>query len=151
RFETIIYPEVGPAIAQASAEGRVEGFYVGLELWGDNLLTGCGPGLWRPATGRELESHNLYGQIVGEMGTIGAVTFLALMLCSWFSVRKSRKAYSRACWHRDSIYYLAVAIQIAFLLMLVEGAFGHSLFRYNWLWFGSFLMLAGQYVDRRAA
>src|SRR5262249_11681298 len=65
RFETIIYPEVGPANAQASAESRLEGLVVGLELWGQNPLTGCGPGAWRPASGRMLESHNLYGQVLG--------------------------------------------------------------------------------------
>ena len=68
RFYTLIDPSVGPANAQESADGRSEGFWVGLDLWRSYPMTGCGPGAWIPATGRKIESHNLYGQVPGEMG-----------------------------------------------------------------------------------
>ena len=34
-------------------------------------LTGCGPGVWRPATGSGLEAHNLYGLLMDEAGWLG--------------------------------------------------------------------------------
>src|SRR5262249_30510941 len=71
RFETIVNPEVGPANAQTSAEGRIEGLRTGAKLWQSNPFTGCGPGAWRPASGSKIESHNLYGQIIGELGSVG--------------------------------------------------------------------------------
>src|SRR5262249_29939070 len=40
RFETIVNPDVGPLNARVSAEGRFEGLWLGLELWGQNPLTG---------------------------------------------------------------------------------------------------------------
>lgn len=70
RFETIINPKVGPANAQVSAEGRLEGLRLGAELWSQYPLTGCGPGAWKISSGSKLEAHNLYGQVIGEMGTL---------------------------------------------------------------------------------
>ena len=67
RFETIIYPEVGPANAQESGQGRIDGFLMGMKLWGRYPVSGVGPGAWRPATGSAIESHNLYGQLAGEL------------------------------------------------------------------------------------
>src|SRR5207248_330446 len=75
RFETIVNPEVGPKNAQESGEGRVEGLFMGFDLWAASPLTGVGPGAWRPATRSTIESHNLYGQLVGETGTLGLVAF----------------------------------------------------------------------------
>ena len=37
-------PSVGPANAQESGQGRVEGFFTGLKLWSEFPATGCGPG-----------------------------------------------------------------------------------------------------------
>ena len=54
RFETIVNPEVGPANAQESGEGRIYGFLLGMELWARYPATGCGPGAFRPATLRAL-------------------------------------------------------------------------------------------------
>ena len=53
RFETIVNPEAGPQTAQDSGHGRIEGLVLGLKTWGDNPITGVGPGAWRPATGRD--------------------------------------------------------------------------------------------------
>ena len=71
RFETIINPEVGPENARTSGEGRIYGLTMGLELWLRNPIAGVGPGAWKPATGQEIESHSLYGQLGGVHGTLG--------------------------------------------------------------------------------
>jgi hypothetical protein len=150
RFETIIHPEVGPANAIESGQDRVEGLFTGLELFAKDPITGCGPGAWRPATGRPIESHNLLGQLLGEMGTLGAVTFAAVLLGFWGNLRGLRKAYRRHPeWGHDFLYHVAGAIALAVLLLLFEGAFGHNLFRYTWLWYGGFLIIARHCVAQR--
>src|SRR5262249_32728438 len=68
RFLTLIDPSYGPHNAQESAEGRLTGFFDGLELWNRNLLAGVGPGAFALATGRGFNSHNVYGQVTGELG-----------------------------------------------------------------------------------
>jgi O-antigen ligase len=150
RFETIVNPEVGPANAQVSAQGRLEGFWKGLDLWADYPITGCGPGAWRMAAQVKLESHNLYGQLVGEMGLLGALAFAAVLGGFWWNARRIRR--SLGDWPpdgRDFLAMLARAISIAVVLLLLEGNFGHNLYRFTWLWYGGFLLIAAYCVRQR--
>jgi O-antigen ligase len=150
RFETIVNPDAGPANAKASGESRLEGLYTGLELWAKNPLTGIGPGAWRPATRSELESHNLFGQLLGEMGSFGAVAFIGVLLAFWMNLRRVKKAYrSHPEWGEDFVLWAARAVGFGVFLMLFEGNFGHNLFRHNWLWYGGFLIVAEHCVARR--
>jgi hypothetical protein len=150
RFETIIHPEVGPKSAVASGYDRLQGLKTGLELWGKYPATGCGPGVWRPATELLVESHNLYGQTVGELGTLGALAFGGILLGFWLNLRGVRRAYvQHPEWGRDFAYYVASAVGWAVFLLLFEGNFSHNLFRYAWLWYGGFLVIARHCVRER--
>jgi hypothetical protein len=40
---------------------------------------------------------------------------------------------------------------VAVFLLLFMGNFGHNLFRFNWLWFGGFLIIARHCIAQRAA
>ena len=152
RFETIIHPEVGPVIAQKSAEDRIEGLRVGWRLFEKSPISGCGPGAWRPATGRKLESHNLYGQLLGEMGSVGAVAFAAILFCFWMNLRGVRRlCREHPQGGQDFLARLSQAVGMAVLLLLFEGNFGHNLFRFSWLWYGGFLIVARHCVQQRLA
>ena len=150
RFETIINPEVGPANARVSGDARLVGLQLGAELWQANPLTGIGPGAWRPATGRVLESHNLYGQVMGEMGALGVATFAGILLAYAWNFWKIRAAYRRHPeWGSDFVSGCSGAIGLAVFLLLLTGNFGHNLFRYHWVWYGAFLTIAHGCVVRR--
>ncbi len=152
RFETIIDPEVGPANARESGEGRIQGLILGWQQWLNNPLTGIGPGAWRPANRTQLESHNLYGQLLGETGTLGALAFLAILASFWVNLRaigRVRKAVP--AWRNDLIFTLPSAIGVAVVLLLFMGNFGHNLFRFTWLWYGGFLIIARYCVAKRVA
>lgn len=152
RFETIINPAVGPANARESGEGRYHGFVMGFELWANSPLTGVGPGAWRPATNSKIESHNLYGQLVGETGALGAASFVMLLLCFWANLRMIRRIRREVpAWQNDLVFTLPAAIGLAVFLLLFMGNFGHNLFRFTWLWYGGFLVIARHCVARRLA
>jgi hypothetical protein len=156
RFETIIYPESGPANALTSAQGRIQGLVNGLTLWQQNPLSGCGPGAWRPATQGDIESHNLYGQVLGETGTLGAIGFALMLWAFWVDVRWVGRVRSPSAGGRDDfLKALAGAIGISVLLLLFEGNFSHNLFRYTWVWYAGFLVsarsCAGQRLRRQPA
>jgi O-antigen ligase len=150
RFETIVDSSVGPENARESGEGRIVGLFVGLELWASNPLTGCGPGAWRPATGSHIESHSLPGQLLGEMGTLGAISFAALLVGYWINCRRIRRlARLKRFAPDDFLVQLARGIGTGVVLMLFLGIFGHNLFRHNWLWYGAFLIVAVDCARRR--
>ncbi|MCS6866594.1 MAG: O-antigen ligase family protein [Gemmataceae bacterium] len=152
RFETIINPEVGPANAQESGEGRIQGLILGWQQWLNNPLTGIGPGAWRPANNTKLESHNLYGQLLGETGTLGALAFLAMLAsfqANLRAIRRVRRAVPQ--WQNDLVFTLPTAIGGAVILLLFMGNFGHNLFRFTWLWYGGFLIIARHCVAQRVA
>jgi O-antigen ligase len=150
RFETIVNPDVGPENARVSGEGRLEGLTKGMELIQQFPATGIGPGSWRPATGSKLESHNLIGQVCGEMGMPGVLTFGSILVCFAINVWRMRKAKRRDPAGAYSFeHHVAAAVSMSVLLLLFEGNFGHNLFRHNWLWFGGFLILALHVVRHR--
>jgi len=143
RFETIINPEVGPKNAQVSGQGRLDGLVKGGELWERFPISGCGPGVWRTATGSTIESHSLYGQLIGETGSIGAIAFVVLVAVFVLGIRHLRRR-TRDIDTPDGqfLFHLTTALAVALVLLLVEGVFGHNLFRFNWLWYSGFLVIA---------
>ena len=152
RFLTIVDPSVGPKNAQESGQGRIEGFFTGLALWQAYPLTGVGPGAWRPATGSKLESHNLYGQILGELGTAGLFAFVCLLAAFRSNIRRLRRLGQEYPFLQDWLpLTLARAIGMAVLLLLLLGLFGHNLYRYTWLWYAGFLILARHVAEHYLA
>lgn len=151
RFETIVNPDVGPENAKVSGEGRIHGLIMGMELWGSHPLAGVGPGAWRNATGQEIESHSLPGQLAGELGTIGVVTFFGILGCfgwNYWQCRKLLKEHPPG--ERDLTARLPGAVMMAVFLLLFMGMFGHNLFRFTWLWYGGFLIIARHCLSVRA-
>lgn len=144
RFTTIIDPSVGPENARESGRGRIEGFFIGCDLWTRFPITGVGPGAWLPASGRTIESHNLYGQLLGELGTIGVASFGLMVLALYRGIRKLlRVIRETACDPRsEPLFHLGHAIAIATMLLLFEGLFGHNLYRYNFVWGCAFTSVA---------
>ncbi len=152
RFETIVNPEVRTKSDTESGEGRWRGLVMGVQQWANSPLTGIGPGAWRPANNTKIESHNLYGQLLGETGTLGAVAFGMLMLCFWANLRLIHRIRREVpAWQNDLVFTLPAAIGVAVLLLLFMGNFGHNLFRFTWLWYGGFLVIARHCVARRLA
>jgi hypothetical protein len=63
-----------------------------------------------------------------------------------------RRAYrEHPEWDRDFLYHVAGAVGLAVFLLLFEGCAGHNLFRYSWLWYGGFLVIARHCVRQRQA
>ncbi len=152
RFETIINPDVGPANAKESGEGRIEGLLNGFSLWSRSPLSGVGPGAWRPATGSGVESHNLYGQILGELGSLGALAFGAVIGCfAWNLYRCRAIRKEMPAQPNDLLVQIPGAVGLSVFLLLFMGNFGHNLFRFTWLWYGGFLIIARHCLELRLA
>src|SRR5262249_7862393 len=91
RFLTLIDPSRGPRNAQESAEGRLAGIALGLELFSQSPLLGIGPGGFPFATRTGYNPHNLYAQLLSETGLVGAVAFGSLLWCFFRNWRETRR------------------------------------------------------------
>jgi O-antigen ligase len=152
RYLTLIDSSYGPKNAQESAKGRMDGFMFGIEAWEKSPLLGHGPRGFDFATGRLGGAHNLYGQVLSEMGALGALALAALVLCyalNWLEVwRVYRSDPNRP---RGLAFHVSRAIGLDIVLMLMLGWGGHSLYRFHWQWFAVFQAIAVHCIRNRSA
>lgn len=95
RFLSTFGGEYAALGAQASAEGRTQGFLRGLELYKSYPLVGVGPHnfpLTWPGMVEGPNAHNVYGQLLSELGTAGLLSFGLLL---WLLYRQNRSIVVR--------------------------------------------------------
>jgi O-antigen ligase len=91
--------------AISSAEGRMEGFKHGWYLFTNNPLTGIGPGNFPLSWPIAKNAHNLFGQVLGELGLLGALSFALLVLMILFKNKRIIKPYKAI--HKSEVNYRA--------------------------------------------
>lgn len=149
RYLTLIDSSYGPKNAAESAKGRMDGLTYGYQAWGQSPLLGNGPRAFDFATGRMGGAHNLYGQVISEMGTVGALLLAALVVCfalNWLEVRRIYREHPEL--PRGFSFQVSKAVGLVIVLMLLLGWSGHTLYRYNWQWFAAFQAIAVHCVRR---
>ncbi len=140
--------------ANESARGRIDGFFDGWKNWANSPIWGVGPECHGLATGRGLLSHCLYGQIPGELGSLGILAMLSLLACFALNHRQivqDMKFLKRHGREKDGKYlYLAsMGIMISIILLLVFGLGGHNGYRYNWVWCAAFQATATSLMSEK--
>jgi len=152
RYMTIIDPSVGPANAEESAEGRINGLVYGFEAWQRSPLLGFGPGGFKFAEDQPIGTHNIIGQTISETGAAGAAAFLFLLACFWLNGREARRLRRENPELRKTFASQVVrSVGLILVLLLFHGQAGHNLFRYYWVWFGAFQAIGLHCLRQRAA
>lgn len=93
RFYSIIDPSVSTQNAQQSAESRIEHLRDGLRLYSEHPFWGIGLNNYRYHNSAGLQLHNLYGELLGETGTIGTLSFILLV----FFIFKTTSLNKKLC------------------------------------------------------
>lgn len=161
--------EHAQATADASARGRIEGLILGYRTFLRYPALGIGPGNFKYAWGEDagafqgMSAHNLYGQLLGELGGGGAVAFAAIVLLTFRChnrIRRRAKPLLRGEGpeidprRRTTLLFLrntSVASMQALVLLLFNGNFGHNLFRFNYLWLAAFAVISLDLMNRSPA
>jgi O-antigen ligase len=151
RFLTLVDSKRGPENAKESADFRSHALVDGARLWEQSPATGFGPGSFGKAAGHGWQAHNLYAQTIGEMGTLGAVTFLGVLAAFALNAWEMRVVCGGDPRLSESFdCRVSRAVSLAIILLLILGFGGHNLYRYNWMWFGAFQAVALKSVKDRA-
>jgi O-antigen ligase len=152
RLKTVWDPKAGPVNAQASAEGRIQGYKAGIAMFMDSPLVGIGIGnfiKYRVEKFRQepLNAHNLVGQVLGETGVLGMIAFLLVVLITIKNTRLARKmSLGNPSQENNTYSQLAFAIRDSVLILFFTGLFGHNLYRFNWLWLAAFSVHLDRFV-----
>ena len=142
RFVTIVNPDAGPLSAKESADGRIMGLIHGLELWQRFPLTGAGPDAFILGSGQSLQAHNLYGQTAGELGTLGVLALAAVLAAFAWNARQARRLRAVPGMVPGFLHQVVNGVSLSVLLLLLLGCGGHNLYRFTWLWYGAFEIIA---------
>jgi O-antigen ligase len=161
RLRTLWNSEAGPENARLSAEGRVYGLLAGVQMFEDSPVTGVGIGNFLEYRVQVLDgvpkiAHSLPGELLGEVGLIGALAFVLFVGTTWSNSRQvERMLAAESDATSRTLSGLAVACRNVLILMLFEGLALHNAFRFNWLWVAAFcaltLVFARQHLHSKDA
>lgn len=123
-------------IDSGSTEGRLTGLTHGIGMLQRGNLLGVGPGCYLIARAKyfsyRMESHNIYGQVMGDLGIPG------LIVCFFFIRELFRglrfvKQQSKGI-HKDTdlLYYLMIGMQVSLITRLVVSMASHGLYYFYW-------------------
>jgi putative inorganic carbon (HCO3(-)) transporter len=124
-----------------SAKGRLDAWVDGMFLFAAKPISGVGAGAFAWARvekfGRYLMPHNMYVQILAELGLIGAIAY-ALFLSDIFRTnRRISAGVSARGFPEGLLEPLSLAIITSCYSMLITGVFAHSAYRYCWFFFAA--------------
>ena len=154
RFTTI-YKKGIEKSADGAAAGRIYTLKKGIELFKDNPALGVGPGNF-PLALEEigstfvLNSHNIYGTLLGETGTLGTFAFFLMVGSIFFSCKQISKSASLLPVSDGAfLNILSNACNQTLILLLVNGLFGSNLYRYTWLLIAAITVLSYNFVKEK--
>ena len=141
RIRSIWDKDAGPENAHESTDGRRLGFNAGLEMFLRAPLTGIGAGgknfveyRKNRLDGVPEQAHNLYAEVLGELGLGGALFFIGLVASNLCSCLKVRQHYHLSEMANSFCSELSRAIIVSVVLLLIFGLAGHNFYRPLWLW-----------------
>jgi hypothetical protein len=155
RFTSIVhYSELDDGTGAAeSAQGRIKGLKVGFEILLTRPLTGVGIGCFNVYNyeyhGSWLQSHNMLGQLVGELGLLGLIAFGYFIYKLASNVRFIRSTLKRNNMQNDFNFQMATAVMISVALLFFLGLFANNLYRFNWYLVTCFTAIMVKLVEYR--
>jgi hypothetical protein len=152
RYLTLVDPSRGPSDAAASAGNlRFGGFAGALPLFAERPLLGCGPNNYRLASGMPTMPHNLYGQLLAELGVAGAITFFLMLVGVAQNALDARRIVRTTMTADDLLpWHTVLAASASFLLLAIMAWGFNFLFWHVWLWFGGFQVVALRLLSEHA-
>ena len=137
-----------------SASDRILGLKHGFMMLLDHPLLGVGVGCYPVARWHMFETdlwaHNLLGQLMGELGILGTITFLVLLLKCYKNTRESRKILVDNGLQKSLLYYHCMALEASLFAQILNGIGQHSLYLFGFYVTGALTVIVLRLVRERA-
>jgi len=122
--------------ALGSMANRWELFKRGLVAFVENPLLGVGVECFRSFNGRRwgywFPPHNTYVQALAEMGLVGSIAFLLLLVYIFRNLREARRKIIASKEKDTYLYHEVCAVLVYFGAQLVVSLFGQDLYENYW-------------------
>ena len=79
-----------------------------------------------------MDSHNLYGQVIGELGIPGSIAWVFLIWQTIKNLQIVRKQQNENRVLDKNLYYLATGLLCSLLVRLFVGMGSHGLYFFYW-------------------
>ncbi|MEW8506766.1 MAG: O-antigen ligase family protein [Candidatus Thiodiazotropha sp.] len=136
-------------IDSSSAHGRLTGLTHGIGMIQRGNLLGVGPGCYlfarREYFSYTMESHNIYGQIMGDLGIPGVIVTFLLMRRIFQAINKTKNKLINDTKHKF-IYYLMLGIMVSLITRLVISMASHGLYFFYWYVMAALVMVSYRLV-----
>ena len=139
---TLLY--TASRISSGQVEGRLIGIIHGIEMIRLKYhFLGVGPGCFRIARGmyfgHTMDAHNLYGELIGELGIPGTIMWALLI---WNIYKNLKLVRERENDRKNDkidqyLYYLSTGFLISLMVRLVVGMGSHGLYFFYWYILGA--------------
>ncbi|MCR8915818.1 hypothetical protein FDP08_03425 [Marinobacter panjinensis] len=136
----------------ASAEGRIQGMIGEFKLGLTRPVVGHGLGTTQEAKfhkrGSTQASHNLYAELIIELGLIGFVLFLRFLIKIAKKLSRVREDFKNRNYSNQDFYYRLNKVLIAVFWMYAVYSINYwGLSQYYWYLFGGLVIAFGRLLD----
>lgn len=123
-------------INRDQTEGRLSGITHGIGILSKGNILGVGPGCFLFARGKyfhfTMEAHNIYGQMIGDLGIPGTVAWFFLVRQIFLNIIASKQKLKSLSRENDFLYKLAMGLQISLIVRLFISLGSHGLYFFYW-------------------
>jgi O-antigen ligase len=124
-------------IDQDQTEGRLMGIIHALEMIRvKGHIFGVGPGCYMIARGRyfghTMMSHNIYGEVIGDLGIPGTIAWAFLILEIFKNFAKAKRKLMSLPMKDSFLYKVTVGLQISLIVRLFISLGSHGLYYIYW-------------------
>jgi len=116
--------------------GRLVGLTHGIGMLQRGNIIGVGPGCFplarRSYFDYKMESHNIYGQVIGDLGIPGTLCWGLLVYAAFQSLSRSKQRLKEEGKADSFLFFLAQGVQISLLVRLFVSLGSHGLYYFYW-------------------
>jgi len=133
---TETFKSTASRIDESQTKGRLTGLTHGIGILRKGNILGVGPGCFLFARGKyfsfAMESHNIYGQVIGDLGVPGTAAWFFLIRQIFLNLISSKRRLKSLSRENGFLYKLAVGLQISLIVRLFVSLGSHGLYYFYW-------------------
>ena len=152
-FFTTTFLYTGSRISSDSIMGRLNGLFHGVEMVLKGNPFGVGPGCYmiarRQYFGYTMMSHNLYGELIGDLGILGTIAWALLIRQVLVNLISAKRKLESLSLQKDFLYYITLGMLISLIVRLVIGMGSHGLYYFYWYLMAAFSIIVVKNVDKQ--